>query len=69
VPTMRRAEPCSPLTLLPRRPLVLALGRARADMGAVCRLAKDAVDILAGATNLELYGRVLCGLEPDTSHI
>lgn len=74
--------------------------RARADMGAVCRLAKDAVDVLAGAsggssvyldvpiqrflrdiqainlhalmhpsTNLELYGRVLCGLEPDTLYI
>jgi alkylation response protein AidB-like acyl-CoA dehydrogenase len=74
--------------------------RARADMGAACRLAKEAVDILAGAsggssvyldvpiqrfsrdiqainlhalmhpnTNLELYGRVLCGLEPDTLYI
>jgi alkylation response protein AidB-like acyl-CoA dehydrogenase len=74
--------------------------RARADMGAVCRLAKEAVDILAGAsggssmyldvpiqrfyrdlqainlhalmhpsTNLELYGRVLCGLEPNTLYI
>jgi alkylation response protein AidB-like acyl-CoA dehydrogenase len=74
--------------------------RARADMGAVCRLAKEAVDILAGAsggssiyldvpiqrfvrdiqainlhalmhpnTNFELYGRVLCGLEPDTLYI
>jgi alkylation response protein AidB-like acyl-CoA dehydrogenase len=69
-------------------------------MGATCRLAKEAVDILAGAsggssiyldvpiqrflrdiqainlhalmhpnTNFELYGRVLCGLEPDTLYI
>ncbi|MEV3981731.1 acyl-CoA dehydrogenase family protein [Nonomuraea sp. NPDC049758] len=74
--------------------------RARADMGAVCRLAKEAVDILATAsggssiysdvpiqriardvhavnqhalmhpnTNAELYGRILCGLEPDTLYI
>ncbi|OPG02284.1 acyl-CoA dehydrogenase family protein [Microbispora sp. GKU 823] len=74
--------------------------RARADMGAVVRLAKEAVDILAGAsggssiytdvpiqriardvssvslhalmhpnTNAELYGRVLCGLEPNTLYI
>jgi alkylation response protein AidB-like acyl-CoA dehydrogenase len=74
--------------------------RARADMGAVCRLAKEAVDVLAGAsggssiyldvpiqrfardiqvinlhalmhpnTNLELYGRILCGLESDTLYI
>lgn len=74
--------------------------QARADMGAVCRLAKEAVDILAGAsggssiyvdvpiqqfsrdiqainlhalmhpsTNLELYGRILCGLEPNTLYI
>ncbi|MFD1832735.1 acyl-CoA dehydrogenase family protein [Streptomyces desertarenae] len=74
--------------------------RARADMGAVCRLAKEAVDILADAsggssiynnvaiqriardvqavnlhalmhpdTNNELYGRVLCGLEPNTLYI
>lgn len=74
--------------------------RARADMGEVCRLAKEAVDVLAGAsggssvyldvpiqrflrdiqainlhalmhpnTNLELYGRVLCGIEPDTLYI
>lgn len=73
---------------------------ARADMGAVCRLAREAVDILAGAsggssmyldvpiqrfardiqainlhalmhpsTNFELYGRVLCGLEPNTLYI
>ncbi len=69
--------------------------RARADLGAVCRLGKEAVDILATAsggssiysdqpiqriardmnavtmhalmhpdTNAELYGRILCGLEP-----
>jgi alkylation response protein AidB-like acyl-CoA dehydrogenase len=74
--------------------------RARADMGAVCRLAEEAVGILAGAsgassiyldvpiqrflrdvqainlhalmhpsTNIELYGRILCGLEPDTLYI
>jgi alkylation response protein AidB-like acyl-CoA dehydrogenase len=74
--------------------------RARADMGAACRLAKQAVDILAGAsggssvyrdvpmqriardinalnlhalmhpdTNAELYGRVLCGLEPNTQYL
>ncbi|MEU2172255.1 acyl-CoA dehydrogenase family protein [Micromonospora chersina] len=74
--------------------------RARADMGAVCGLAREAVDILAGAsggssiyldvpmqrfardiqainlhalmhpnTNLELYGRALCGLEPNTLYI
>ncbi|MFF5788524.1 acyl-CoA dehydrogenase family protein [Streptomyces sp. NPDC012693] len=74
--------------------------RARADMGAVVRLAKEAVDILASAsggssiyrdvpiqrisrdiqaislhalmnpqTNNELYGRVLCGLEPNTLYI
>ncbi len=74
--------------------------RARADMGAVCRLAKEAVDIFATAsggssiysnvpiqrisrdvqaanlhalmhpdTNAELYGRVLCGLEPNTLYI
>jgi alkylation response protein AidB-like acyl-CoA dehydrogenase len=73
---------------------------ARADLGAVCRLAKEAVDILASAsggssiysdqpiqriardinavtmhalmhpdTNDELYGRMLCGLEPDTLYI
>jgi alkylation response protein AidB-like acyl-CoA dehydrogenase len=73
---------------------------ARGDMGAVGRLAKDAVDILATAsggssiyhdvpiqriqrdiqaaslhalmhpdTNAELYGRVLCGLEPNTLYI
>jgi hypothetical protein len=66
----------------------------------VCRLAKEAVDILAGAsggssiysdvpiqriardiqavnlhalmhpnTNTELYGRVLCGLEPNTLYL
>ncbi|WP_335936521.1 acyl-CoA dehydrogenase family protein [Streptomyces sp. PTD5-9] len=74
--------------------------RARADMGAVCRLAKEAVDLLASAsggssiyqdvpiqrvvrdiqavnlhalmnpnTNAELYGRVLCGQEPNTLYI
>jgi len=73
---------------------------ARADLGAVCRLAKEAVDILATAsggssiytdqpiqriardinavtmhalmhpdTNDELYGRILCGLQPDTLYI
>ncbi|GAA3796035.1 acyl-CoA dehydrogenase family protein [Sphaerisporangium flaviroseum] len=74
--------------------------RARADMGAVCKLAKEAVDVLNTAsgggsiyshvpiqriardiqavnlhalmhpnTNAELYGRVLCGLEPNTLYI
>jgi len=74
--------------------------RSRADLGAVVRLVKEAVDILATAsggssiysgipiqrinrdiqaanlhalmhpnTNLELYGRVLCGLEPNTLYI
>jgi alkylation response protein AidB-like acyl-CoA dehydrogenase len=74
--------------------------RARADVGAVVRLAKESVDILATAsggssiyqgvpiqrinrdiqavnlhalmhpnTNFELYGRVLCGLEPNTLYI
>ncbi len=74
--------------------------RTRADIGAVVRLAKEAVDILATAsggssiysgipiqrinrdvqavnlhalmhpnTNFELYGRVLCGLEPNTLYI
>jgi alkylation response protein AidB-like acyl-CoA dehydrogenase len=74
--------------------------RARADLGAVCQLAKDAVDIFNTAsggssifvdvpiqrierdvqalnlhalmhpnTNAELYGRVLCGLEPNTLYI
>ncbi|MGW1296293.1 acyl-CoA dehydrogenase family protein [Streptomyces sp. NPDC002533] len=74
--------------------------RARADMGAVVRLAREAVAILASAsggssihrdvpiqrisrdiqaiglhalmnpdTNNELYGRVLCGLEPNTLYI
>jgi len=73
---------------------------ARGDMGAVGRLAKDAVDILAAAsggssiyrdvpmqriqrdmqaaslhalmhpdTNAELYGRMLCGLAPNTLYI
>ncbi|GAA2409595.1 acyl-CoA dehydrogenase family protein [Streptomyces glaucosporus] len=74
--------------------------RARADMGAVCRLAKEAVEVLASAsggssiysgvaiqriardvqavnlhalmhpnTNAELYGRVLCGLPPNTLYV
>lgn len=74
--------------------------RARADVGAVVRLAKEAVDLFATAsggssiysgipiqrinrdiqavnlhalmhpnTNAELYGRVLCGLEPNTLYI
>jgi hypothetical protein len=74
--------------------------RARADVGAVVRLAKEAVEIFATAsggssiysgipiqrinrdvqavnlhalmhpnTNAELYGRVLCGLEPNTLYI
>lgn len=74
--------------------------RARADMGQVVRLAKETVDILAGAsggssiyndvpmqriardiqavslhalmhpnTNAELYGRILCGLEPNTLYV
>ncbi len=74
--------------------------RARGDLGAVCRLAKEAVEILAGAsggssiynhvpiqriardvqavnlhalmhpnTNAELYGRVLCGQEPNTLYL
>lgn len=73
---------------------------ARAGLGAVCRLAKEATDILASAsggssiysdqpmqrfsrdvnavnmhalmhpdTNDELYGRILCGLEPDTLYV
>jgi alkylation response protein AidB-like acyl-CoA dehydrogenase len=74
--------------------------RSRADMGAVCRLAKEAVDLLASAsggsslyrdvpiqkiardihavnlhalmnpnTNNELYGRILCGQEPNSLYI
>ncbi|GIH94839.1 acyl-CoA dehydrogenase family protein [Planobispora siamensis] len=74
--------------------------RVRADMGAACKLAKEAADILATAsggssiyadvpiqrilrdiqsmnlhalmhpnTNTELYGRVLCGLPPNTLYI
>jgi alkylation response protein AidB-like acyl-CoA dehydrogenase len=74
--------------------------RARADLGAACHLAKQAVDIFNTAsggssifidvpiqrierdvqalnlhalmhpnTNAELYGRVLCGLEPNTLYI
>ncbi|HYN93381.1 MAG TPA: acyl-CoA dehydrogenase family protein [Pilimelia sp.] len=79
---------------------VLERARARADLGATCRLAKQSVDILAAAsggssiyqdmpiqriardvqainlhalmnpdTNAELYGRVLCGLAPNTHYI
>jgi alkylation response protein AidB-like acyl-CoA dehydrogenase len=74
--------------------------RTRGDVGAVCKLAKEAVDILTMAsggssvyshvpiqriardvqtvnlhalmlpnTNFELYGRVLCGLEPNSTYI
>ena len=74
--------------------------RTRADIGSVCRLGKEAVDILSLAsggssiythvpmqriardmqvinlhainvpeTNFELYGRVLCGLEPNTPYV
>ncbi|GAA1010961.1 acyl-CoA dehydrogenase [Acrocarpospora pleiomorpha] len=74
--------------------------RARADMGAVCDLAKRAVDLLTTAsggssiysdvpmqriqrdmqavnlhalmhpdTNRELYGRILCGMPPNTFYI
>ncbi|OZM71914.1 acyl-CoA dehydrogenase [Amycolatopsis antarctica] len=74
--------------------------RARADLGSVVRLTREAVDIFASAsggssvyravpmqriahdvhavnlhalmnpnTNAELYGRVLCGLEPNTLYI
>jgi len=74
--------------------------KARADMGMVCKLAKDAVEILNTAsggssiysdvpiqrisrdvqainlhalmhpdTNSELYGRILCGQEPNTLYI
>jgi alkylation response protein AidB-like acyl-CoA dehydrogenase len=74
--------------------------RARADLGAVVGLAKEATDILALAsggssiysdqpmqrfardvnavtmhalmhpdTNAELYGRILCGLDPDTLYV
>jgi alkylation response protein AidB-like acyl-CoA dehydrogenase len=74
--------------------------RTRADIGAVCRLGKAAVDVLSLAsggsslydkvpmqrivrdmhavnlhalmvpdTNFELYGRVLCGLEPNSAYI
>ena len=73
---------------------------ARADLGATCRMAKEAVDVLNTAsggssiysdvpiqrierdiqavnlhalmhpdTNAELYGRVLCGLEPNTLYL
>ncbi|GAA0379159.1 acyl-CoA dehydrogenase [Acrocarpospora corrugata] len=74
--------------------------RARADMGAVCDLAKQAVDLLTTAsggssiysdvpmqriqrdmqavnlhalmhpdTNRELYGRILCGMPPNTFYL
>ncbi|MCC8249763.1 acyl-CoA dehydrogenase family protein [Saccharothrix luteola] len=74
--------------------------RARADMGRVCQLAKQAVDVLNTAgggssihrsvpiqriardvqavnlhalmhpnTNMELYGRILCGQDPNTLYI
>lgn len=74
--------------------------QARADLGAACRLAREAADLLAAAsggtsiyqevpiqriardlaainlhalmnptTNYELYGRVLCGLEPNTQYL
>jgi 3-hydroxy-9,10-secoandrosta-1,3,5(10)-triene-9,17-dione monooxygenase len=74
--------------------------RVRLDLGAACQRAKEAVDILAGAsggsstyrdvpiqriqrdvntlnlhailhpnTNLELYGRIACGLDPNTPYI
>lgn len=74
--------------------------RSRADVGAVCQLAKQAVDILATASggssiytsvpiqrinrdiqainlhalmapdaSFELYGRLICGLEPNTPYI
>jgi alkylation response protein AidB-like acyl-CoA dehydrogenase len=74
--------------------------RSRADVAAACRLAKEVVDIFAGAsggssvyesvpiqrilrdvnavnlhalmvpsTNYELYGRILCGLDPNSSYI
>ncbi|MER6621967.1 acyl-CoA dehydrogenase family protein [Streptomyces sp. NPDC000931] len=79
---------------------VLERARARADMGAAVRLAKEAVDVFASAsggssvyrdvpiqritrdiqamslhalmnpnTNAELYGRVLCGQQPNTLYI
>lgn len=74
--------------------------RVRLDLGAACQRAREAVDILDGAsggssiyrdvpiqriqrdvqvlnlhailhpnTNLELYGRIVCGLEPNTPYI
>lgn len=79
---------------------LLERARARADMGSVIKLAKEAIDIFASAsggssiysdvpiqriqrdiqavnqhalmhpnTNAELYGRVLCGLDPNTLYI
>lgn len=75
-------------------------GRARLDLGAACLRAKEAVDVLAGAsggsslqldvpiqrierdiralnlhaimhpnTNYELYGRMACGLAPNTQYL
>ena len=74
--------------------------RIRLDLGAACQRAKEAVDILDGAsggssvyrdvpiqriqrdvqvlnlhailhpnTNLELYGRIACGLDPNTAYV
>jgi 3-hydroxy-9,10-secoandrosta-1,3,5(10)-triene-9,17-dione monooxygenase len=74
--------------------------RVRLDLGAACKRAKEAVDVLAGAsggsslyrevpiqriqrdvhalnlhailhpnTNLELYGRIVCGLDSNTPYI
>lgn len=79
---------------------VLERARARADMGAAVRLAKESIDIFASAsggssvyrdvpiqritrdiqamslhalmnpnTNAELYGRILCGQQPNTLYI
>ncbi|WP_328450773.1 MULTISPECIES: acyl-CoA dehydrogenase family protein [unclassified Amycolatopsis] len=89
----RKAAEGVPWTLVER-------ARNRADVGEVCKLAKEAVDILAAGaggasiyqhvpiqgilhdlqaaslhalinptTAAELYGRILCGLEPDTAYI
>jgi len=79
---------------------LLERAQTRGDLGAVCRLGKDAVDILNSAsggssifqdvpiqrimrdiqavnqhalmnstTNSELYGRILCGLDPNTLYL
>ncbi len=79
---------------------VLDRARSRADVGSVCRLGREVVDLLNQAsggssiyldvpiqrmardmhavtmhalhyppTNMELYGRVLCGLSPNTLYI